>query len=226
MGSTVKERLIEYLESKKISKSEFGRRIGVSSAFISSMRQSMQPDKLERVALNFPDLNMEWLLTGNGEMINDSATELGPAGKASADDVVQIPYIPVRASATFIESLCDEKEYRFDQLPVVPVNGEVLNSAQYKIFEVSGDSMTPTINDGALILVKEIEESKWAYAEGVVVVVFQDMVVVKRISRNDILNANYLILTSDNPKYGQMQVALSDIRAIYKAKRKISENIF
>ena len=69
MESTVKDRLIKYLEEKKISKSEFGRRIGVSSAFITSMRQSMQPDKLERIALNFPDLNTEWLMTGKGYMI-------------------------------------------------------------------------------------------------------------------------------------------------------------
>lgn len=171
-------------------------------------------------------INSNWLLTGEGEMLTDSAKKIGDAVKASADEFVLIDYIPVRASASFIESLCDEKAYDFEKIPVIPRNGEVLKPEEYKIFEVSGDSMSPTINDGAQILVKEIPEGKWAYAEGVAVVVFQDMVVIKRITRNDILNGNCLFLSSDNPKYGQMQVALSDIRAIYKAKRKISENIF
>ncbi len=71
MEETVKERLIKFLEIKKISKSEFGRRIGVSSAFITSMRQSMQPDKVKRIALEFPELNTTWLLTGEGEMLKN-----------------------------------------------------------------------------------------------------------------------------------------------------------
>lgn len=69
---TVKERLVQYIKSKGLSNSEFCRRIGVSNAFISSMRRSMQPDKTESIALNFPDLNISWLLTGEGEMLKDS----------------------------------------------------------------------------------------------------------------------------------------------------------
>ena len=68
---TVKERLTQYVEDKGLSKSEFCRRIGVSSAFISSMRRSIQPDKIESIAFNFPDLNISWLLTGEGTMLKD-----------------------------------------------------------------------------------------------------------------------------------------------------------
>lgn len=74
MDSTVKERLIEYIKFKKISKSEFGRRIGVSNAYISSMRKSMDPDKIKSISLNFPDLNIGWLLTGEGEMLAQSSS--------------------------------------------------------------------------------------------------------------------------------------------------------
>ncbi|MFI3298742.1 MAG: XRE family transcriptional regulator [Rikenellaceae bacterium] len=69
METTVKERITLFLKSKKISKTEFGRRIGVSSAFVSSMRQSLQPDKIQSIAMEFPDLNMGWLMTGKGEML-------------------------------------------------------------------------------------------------------------------------------------------------------------
>ncbi|MCO6564353.1 MAG: hypothetical protein J6581_02795 [Apibacter sp.] len=68
---TVKERLISYLKYEKISKSEFGRSIGVSSAYISSMRKSIQPDKIKSISLNYPNLNTEWLLTGEGEMLKE-----------------------------------------------------------------------------------------------------------------------------------------------------------
>lgn len=69
MESTVKERLIKYLTEKRISKTEFGRKIGVSNAYVASIRESIAPDKIQSIALNYPDLNIQWLLTGEGPMI-------------------------------------------------------------------------------------------------------------------------------------------------------------
>lgn len=72
---TVKERLKEFINYKDISVSEFCRQIGVSSAFVSSMRKSIQPDKTESIALRYPELNITWLLTGEGEMLNSTGKE-------------------------------------------------------------------------------------------------------------------------------------------------------
>ena len=69
MSNTVKERLIEYLKAKKVSKSEFGRMIGVSSSYVDSIRKSIDKDKLLSIAKKFPDLNQQWLLYGIGEML-------------------------------------------------------------------------------------------------------------------------------------------------------------
>ena len=88
MESTVKQRLIEYLKYKKISKTEFGRLIGVSSAFVTSMRTSIQPDKIQSIVIKFPDLNTIWLLTGEGEMLTTpSAIQAQP----NDGDVITIP---------------------------------------------------------------------------------------------------------------------------------------
>ena len=72
METTVKERLMKYLYKKDIKSNYFCSKIGVSAAFISSMRKSIQPDKLYSIAVNFPDLNIEWLLTGQGNMYRKS----------------------------------------------------------------------------------------------------------------------------------------------------------
>jgi transcriptional regulator with XRE-family HTH domain len=72
---SVKDRLTQYLDSKNISKSAFGRDIGVSSAYISSIRKSIQPEKIKRIALKYPDLNTTWLLTGDGEMLKAAPRE-------------------------------------------------------------------------------------------------------------------------------------------------------
>lgn len=141
------------------------------------------------------------------------------------DEVVMVDFIPLSAHASFVESL-DGSEVEFEQMPIVPFNeAERLDAAAYKIFEVSGDSMQPSLTDGAYILVKEIPETQWHYAEGVVVAVYSEFVVVKRVAANRLLTDNCLVLSSDNPRYGDMTVPLSDLRALYKAKRIISSKI-
>jgi len=65
---SVRERLEQYINYKGISNSDFCRSINVSPAFITSMRVSIQPEKLKSIALTYTDLNIEWLLTGIGDM--------------------------------------------------------------------------------------------------------------------------------------------------------------
>ena len=71
-NTSVKDRLTSYLSTKKISKSEFGRTIGVSTSFVTAIRKSIQPDKVASIAQYYPDLNIQWLLTGEGTMLNSS----------------------------------------------------------------------------------------------------------------------------------------------------------
>ena len=71
---SVKQRLTDYIKYRKISKSEFCRTIEVSNAYITSIVTSIQPDKIERITLKYPDLNTGWLLTGEGEMLKNDET--------------------------------------------------------------------------------------------------------------------------------------------------------
>jgi hypothetical protein len=54
---SVKERLTKFVEYKKISNSAFCREIGVSAAFISSMRKSIQPTSCSSIMTEFCDLH-------------------------------------------------------------------------------------------------------------------------------------------------------------------------
>lgn len=74
METTVKERLTEYLNFKRVSKSEFGRAIGVSASYVSAIRKSIDKDKLRIISEKYPDLNPSWLLYGEGEMLREAPT--------------------------------------------------------------------------------------------------------------------------------------------------------
>lgn len=231
---TVKERIIEFIKIQGLKISEFERRCGLSNGYISSMRKSLGEGKLNNVLREFPALNREWLLYGEGEMLkpnsegNEANAKMvgGVFSVGQRDEgIIMVDFIPVSASASFIESLIEGGGAKLDKYPLVPTGNERNDIEALRIFEVEGDSMFPTIPSGTLILAKEIPEKNWHYAEGVVVAVFSEYVVVKRVARNCLLTDNYLVLRSDNEAYGEMTVALADLRGLYKAKRIISSEI-
>ena len=71
MCNSVKERLVAFIEFKGLSKNKFEQMCGLSRRYVSNISKSIQPDKIERISLAFPDLNTGWLLTGSGTMTRD-----------------------------------------------------------------------------------------------------------------------------------------------------------
>lgn len=104
MEETIKERLVAYLKFKGINKSEFGRIIGVSNAYISSIRKSIQPDKVEKIASSFPDLDVSWLVTGEGEMIKGGSV----SQNAKGDNNTQIAGNGNNVNTTTLDKALDE----------------------------------------------------------------------------------------------------------------------
>ncbi len=68
-NSTLRERLKTYLNAKKISFTAFGETLGTSSAFVPNVKKTIGYDKLAIIYQKFPDLNLVWLLIGEGPML-------------------------------------------------------------------------------------------------------------------------------------------------------------
>lgn len=77
MQGTVKERIKSFIELKKISVRGFETRCGLSNGYIKKLRKSPTVDKIEIILSAFPELRREWLMTGEGEMLKDSSTNVG-----------------------------------------------------------------------------------------------------------------------------------------------------
>ena len=58
------------MKSLGISRSEFERNSCLSNGYINNIREGMGADKVESVLRAYPQLNRNWLLTGDGEMLN------------------------------------------------------------------------------------------------------------------------------------------------------------
>ena len=66
---TVKERIEAYLYAKRITKADFCRTIDVSKAYVATLVRSISPEKLKKIADCYPDLDIAWLMTGEGSML-------------------------------------------------------------------------------------------------------------------------------------------------------------
>ena len=73
MEDTVKQRLLDFIYYLRISQKEFCDRLNVSNSYIHSIRKSLSHDKISKIKEAYPELNIEWLLTGKGNMLNSSA---------------------------------------------------------------------------------------------------------------------------------------------------------
>ena len=162
--TTVKERLKAYLSENNISMAEFSRRIGVSPAYITSMRKSIQPDKVERIKEEFPDLDIDWLLTG----IKDSPPPL----VADTRPRIENQY----AAGGGNEALDGVTLDQCEQVPVVPMFPNYTFTMR-----VTGESMQPYINPGDEVACLKIEESSFLQWGRIHVLFTSQGVMVKRI---------------------------------------------
>lgn len=140
------------------------------------------------------------------------------------EELVNIPYVPINAKASFVESLYDTA-YETETYGVMTEEGEKLNESEYKVFQIDGDSMTPNIPDRSKVLAKLIPEERWENASGVVFVVYGKTLTIKRILKNSLFDKNILTLKADNPIYGQVDIENNEIRGMWQAIRIVSQRI-
>lgn len=73
-NQTIKERLLLFIKSQNLGKSQFENLCGFSHGWLNRIQKTLMPDKLETICLHFPDLNPSWLMTGEGTMLRIDAT--------------------------------------------------------------------------------------------------------------------------------------------------------
>lgn len=66
--SILKNRILQYIENKNISKYEFYQKTGISNGIL-SQKNGLSEDNILKFLSYFTDINSEWLLTGKGEML-------------------------------------------------------------------------------------------------------------------------------------------------------------
>ena len=64
----MKERILQFIEYKRLSKNKFYKETGLSNGILDK-QGGISSDSLEKIYCVYPEINLDWPLTGKGEML-------------------------------------------------------------------------------------------------------------------------------------------------------------
>jgi transcriptional regulator with XRE-family HTH domain len=71
----MKERLIEFLAYLKMGQTKFEEKVGLSRGFVNNIGENITSKSLKKIIEVHPELNVNWLKTGEGEMLKTTVNQ-------------------------------------------------------------------------------------------------------------------------------------------------------
>lgn len=211
MGDTIKDRTIEFIKYKGISMKTFEDKCELSTGYVTSMRKGYGTGKLNNVLKAFPDLNREWLLYGEGEMLkSESCGGVNEEQGESEVSVEHVRLLPLYAQGGSLNDFTVTVKDSDCEKVLSPVRG-----ADFAI-QVHGDSMSPEYPSGSLILIKKIDEAAFIEWGKSYVLDTVNGSVVKTIVPSDKEGCIRCVSINPDPRYAPFDVPLSSVYGIYR----------
>ena len=247
METTVRQRLILYLEQIKMGRNKFEKKAGLSLGYITKLKSMPGGDALEKIMSAAPDLNRVWLLTGEGEMFKTNVVPLVTEvvekwyetkngnvfyRKHNGKLVMESMVLPIAALgspedefATILEEGDFEKVFW---------DVDEVHHGNYYTFRVKGNSMDDgsrgSFAEGDIVLVRELPKDDWMpklrYKDWPFwVVVWGNNVRIKQILDQD---GDTITLHSLNPspEYTDFDLKLSEVSRLFNVVKHRHDNSF
>lgn len=125
---TLQERLKVFITSLDSSVLAFENKCGMAPGTVNKMSDKSRPKTLEKIHKQFPQLNMEWLQTGEGQMLNpqpnvdiDLDLKLGSHSQFAMRDITNIgdantQIVILQERIKSLDKGLEEKDKRIDEL--------------------------------------------------------------------------------------------------------------
>ena len=212
---TKKERLEHFIAAMGYSVREFERAIGVSNGTVRHITDALSANLKEKISANFPQLNMNWLLTGEGEMLRSSKAAPSQPDVNERPVLKEVtkgglPLIPIDAVAGFNgldESGVSELDCTHYDVPDFE-----MAHADFLI-RVSGSSMYPKYSSGDILACRKIDEITFLQWGKIYVIDSRQGAMVKRLFPME-GNADMILCKSDNPNYPPFELPKEEIRSL------------
>ncbi|MDO4726279.1 MAG: S24 family peptidase [Porphyromonadaceae bacterium] len=182
-------------------------------------------DSLEKLTLALREINLEWLLTGKGEMLNkpvvneveavpedmymmtEYADLMSSAGRLGGGDIQRLPETHRRLLP---------REYEKGNYLVVRVSGNSMN-----------DGSSRSLFDGDEILIRELMPSEWEnlpIRKRLFVITSREGNILKQIKEVN-RDEKYIVCHSFNPTFEDFRVSFDDIYQIFVVYKIVQKQI-
>lgn len=216
---TLQERLNEYLREKSLTFRDFERTCNLSNGTAARLRETTRKSTFDKIAISC-DLNIDWLLTGEGEMLNDSNVLLEGNIEPSKPEYNSrmIPFYDAETTGGY-NGLVSSSTNDAQLMGYIHPGGWFDGRETAAIRHV-GNSMSE-YPDGCVLAVREVTERRLLVPGRNYVVETSEYRVTKRIQRGS--EPGFIALYSTNQEkyddgrlvYEPFEVALEDIRRIF-----------
>ena len=211
------------------------------------VRKSLMPGKqptaefFESIFSTYPDLNPDWVFTGRGAMLHSEKENTAPyiisqtiakpapeqvSGKnlrvlcitndSSGNENVEV--VNTKAAASYIDNI-QEPQF-LSTLPKISLPGNVFRGGTFRAFEVKGNSMEPTIQQGSWVIGQYVQDWLTLKDDYIYIVVMQDAILIKRVL-NRIEKRQGLVLKSDNREYENKNIDIDEVKELWLLKAEM-----
>lgn len=232
--SNLIDRLNQFIDYKGVTISKFEKSVGMSNASLAKTLKNgkrIGTDSLEKILNTYPEMNLNWLVTGDGTMLKNRNSNND--NKETVNSLVSENFVsynkarPVKnlkesnnifvldtkAAAGMPKHIDDSAWYA--QLPTMRIPTLRQDEGNYICMQLSGNSMEPTFSDGDWVVGSLVYDTKELRSNDVCLVVTPDGVMCKRINvkKN---NPDFIELLSDNLEHKPFIIESKNCLKIFK----------
>ncbi len=232
--ATTKERIIQYIDYKGIAIKDFLIKTDIKRGFLDSdkLKSTVSDVFIAKIIAVYPDINVNWLLTGEGDMIKNEnnskssvisePSSLFRKTKDKKYSNQEIPLYDFEASAGLKELFdtdAPRKVLDTIRIPNLPKCDGAIS--------VTGDSMYPLLKSGDIILYRETDLQNIFFGEMYLLSVqlneWEEYITVKYVQRSE-FGEDYVKLVSQNQHHQPKDIPINKISALALIKASIRIN--
>ena len=233
-NNDIVQRIKRLMEDGHYNQSEFAQKIKMNASNLSKHlngKLAVSEALLNRLVINL-GVSKQWLTDGIGSAYTQPATTAPavPVIHTTADQVISandinsaqtagasaksamikqgapIYDVDVTAGQSSRSMLFEEENIiGYIKLPSIP--------SDCHIFRVTGDSMTPVINNGDFLAIREVTNPNLIFWGQIYVLLLDDYRMVKYVRRHS--DPSMMILRSANPEYDDIEIKRSDVSKLF-----------
>lgn len=216
-------------KGRSLTQADLADKLGVNRSVIGAYEEGRAEPRLKTlmsVGLYF-NVSIDHLLQRRLSSTSASTVDISgnhlrilPVVIQKGSDKESIPLVPLKASAGYLEGHQDV-DFVGDLPQFTLPFSQLAAERSYRLFEIKGDSMLP-IPSGAYIIAEYLPDwLKVKDGESYVFVTLDEGITYKR-AKNKVDEKGVFELIPDNTDYSPYEVAISEIREIWKAKGYVS----